>query len=89
MSLRSILILSSHLILGLRNGLFPSSFLIEILYEFLIPYGATCPAHLFEYCFYNKMIKKYFHIAPIKILNEIDGDKNKEASEISHFRSLK
>jgi len=38
-SLRSILILSSHLCLGLPRGLFPSGFLTEILRTFLIPYA--------------------------------------------------
>jgi hypothetical protein len=34
-SLRSILILPSHLLLGLHSGLFPSGFLRKILYAFL------------------------------------------------------
>jgi hypothetical protein len=42
-SLRSILILSSHLRLGLPSGLFPSGFPINILYAFLFsPIRATC-----------------------------------------------
>jgi hypothetical protein len=46
-SLRSILILSSHLRLGLHSGLFPSGFLTNILYAFLFsPISATCSAHL-------------------------------------------
>jgi hypothetical protein len=46
-SLRSILILYSHLCLGLARGLYPSGFLIKILCAFLIsPVHATCPAHL-------------------------------------------
>jgi hypothetical protein len=46
--IRSILILSSHLPLGLPTGLFSSGFLIKILYACLItPIRATCPAHLF------------------------------------------
>jgi hypothetical protein len=47
LSLRSILILSTHLHLGLPSGLFPSGFPTNILYEFLfVPICATCPAHL-------------------------------------------
>jgi hypothetical protein len=45
-SLRRILILSTHLRLGLPNGLFPSGFPTIILYEFLFPIRATCPAPL-------------------------------------------
>jgi hypothetical protein len=46
-SLRSILILSFYLCLGLPSGLFPSGFPNKILYTFLFsPIRATCPAHL-------------------------------------------
>jgi hypothetical protein len=45
--LKSILILSSHLRLGLPNGLFPSGRPTKILYVFLFtPVRATFPAHL-------------------------------------------
>ena len=46
-SWRSILILSSHLCLGLTSGLFPSGFPIKTLYTPLLsPICAACPAHL-------------------------------------------
>ena len=44
---RSILILSSHLCLGLPSDLFPTGFLNKTLYKPLLsPVCATCPAHL-------------------------------------------
>jgi hypothetical protein len=47
LSLRSILILSTHLCLGLPSGLLPSGFHTNILYAFLFsPIRATCHAHL-------------------------------------------
>jgi len=46
-SWRSILILSSHLLLGLPSGLFPSGFPAKPLYTPLLsPIRATCPARL-------------------------------------------
>jgi hypothetical protein len=45
-SLRSILILPTHLRLGLPSGLFPFGFHTSILCAFLFSSNRTCPAHL-------------------------------------------
>jgi hypothetical protein len=45
-SLRSILILSSHLHLGLSIGLLPSGFLAKTLYEFRVPMSAIYHTHI-------------------------------------------
>ena len=56
-SWRSILMLSTHLSLGLPNGLFPSGFLTKILYTPLSsPIRATCPAHLILLDFITRTI---------------------------------
>ena len=56
-SWRSILILSSHLRLGLPSGLFPSGFHTSTLYTPLpSPIRATCPAHLILLDFITRTI---------------------------------
>ena len=67
-SWRSILILSTHLHLGLPSGLFPSGFPTKTVYTFLSsPICATCPAHLIsilspaQYCVRstNHLVSRY------------------------------
>ena len=56
-SWRSILILSSHLSLGLLSCLFPSGFPTKTLYTPIFsPIRATCPAHLIPLDFINRTI---------------------------------
>ena len=56
-SWRSILILSSHLCLGLPSGLFPPGFPTKTLYTPLLsPIRATCPAHLILLDFITRTI---------------------------------
>ena len=54
---RAILILSTHLRLGLPSGLLPSNFLTKNLYTPLsLPILATCPAHLILLDFITRTI---------------------------------
>ena len=56
-SWRSIIILSTHLRLGLPSGLFPSGFPTKTLYTPLTsPIRATCPAHLILLDFITRTI---------------------------------
>jgi hypothetical protein len=59
-SLRSILILSTDLRLGLPSGLFPSGFHTNIPYAFLFALiHATCPAHLILFHLIILIISSY------------------------------
>ena len=56
-SWRSILIISTHLRLGLPSGIFPSGFPTKALYTpFSSPIRATCPAHLIFLDFITRAI---------------------------------
>ena len=73
-SWKSILILSSHLRLGLQSGLFPSGFRTKTLYTPLLsPMPATCSVHLI-FLDYIKLTFELFHATyPI---NEVTAGTN-------------
>ena len=73
-SRRSILILYTHLRLGLPSGLFPSGFSTKNLYTNLsTPIRATCPAHLIFLDFITPKywVKSTDHLAPCYAISSI------------------
>jgi hypothetical protein len=64
-SLRSILIPSSHLLLGLPSGVFPSGFPTKTFYNFLpSPMRPICPALLifgYEYKLWSSLLCNFLH----------------------------
>jgi hypothetical protein len=61
------LILSSHVHLGPPRGLSPLHFPIEIMYAFLIPIHAICPAHLIMLIIYGEEYKPRLKVFTCKL----------------------
>jgi hypothetical protein len=71
-SKRSILILSSHLRLGLPSGLFHSGFSTQTLYKPLSsPVRATCPVHLILFGFITRTLVGEYRSWPTKVLKTL------------------